>query len=122
MRATVRYMRGSPQKVRLVVDLIRGKGVEEARDLLRDCRKTAAKGVEKVLLSALANAQKNVPSEGEAPDPDRLYVREAYVGDGPRLKRIRPQPMGRAFRIMKRTCHVTVELGERPEGASRKGK
>jgi large subunit ribosomal protein L22 len=113
MKATVRYMRGSPQKLRLVVDLIRGKGVEEARDILRDCAKSAAKDVSKLLLSAVANAQKNVPAGKEAPDPDRLFVRTAYVGDGPRLKRVRPAPMGRAFRVVKRTCHVTLELGER---------
>jgi large subunit ribosomal protein L22 len=117
MKATVRYMRGSPQKVRLVVDLIRGKGVEEARDILRDCRRAAARDVSKLLMSALANAQKNVPAGQEAPDADRLFVRTACVGDGPRLKRVLPAPMGRAYRIVKRMCHVTVELEERPAGA-----
>ena len=114
MKATVRFLRGSPQKVRLVVDLIRGKGVGEARDILRHCPRAPAKDVEKLLLSAVANARQNVPQGAEPADPDRLYVRTAQVGDGPRLRRIRPAPMGRAFRVLKRTCHVTLELAEHP--------
>ena len=107
-RAQLRYLKGSPQKVRLVVDLIRGKKVEEAIEILRFTRKNVAKDLEKLLRSAVANAEN---SEAGA-DVDELVVSRIYVDDGPRDKRIQPAPMGRAFRIQKRKSHVTVHLSD----------
>ena len=113
-RATSRYIRTSAQKARLVLDLIRGQDVNKAMATLRFTRKGVAKDVEKVLRSAIANAQQN---DGASDDVDRLYVRECYADQGPALKRIRAAPMGRAFRILKRTSHLTVTVQERPEKA-----
>lgn len=112
-RATARYVRTSAQKARLVIDLIRGKDVDSALATLRFARKGVAKDVEKVLRSAIANAQQK---QGAADEVERLYVRECYADQGPTLKRIRAAPMGRAFRILKRTSHLTVIVEERPEG------
>ena len=109
-RAIARYVRTSPQKAGLVLDLIRGLDVDRAMATLRYARKRVAKDVEKVLRSAVANAQQQ---EG-AGEPDHLFVRECYADDGPSQKRIRPQPMGRAFRIQKRTAHLTITVEERP--------
>jgi len=108
-RARLRYLGSSAQKTRLVVDLIRGKGVEEALTTLRNTRKTVAKDVSKVVTSALANAR----VKKEDVDVDRLFISRATVDDGPSLKRIRPAPMGRAFRILRRSCHITIELDQR---------
>ena len=107
-RATSKYIRSSPQKTRLVVDLIRGRGAGEALNLLRFTKKKITREVEKVLRSAIANAEQ----KSENIDVDRLVVAQAYVGDGPRLKRVRPAPMGRAYRYQRRTCHITVVLEE----------
>ena len=112
-RATARYVRTSAQKAKLVIDLIRGKDVDGALATLRFTRKGVAKDVEKVLRSAIANAQQK---QGADDDVERLYVRECYANQGPMLKRIRAAPMGRAFRILKRTSHLTVIVEERPEG------
>ena len=107
--ARLRYLQASPQKVRLVVDQIRGKGVQEASNLLRLSKKRAARHIEKLLRSAIANAE----SRDEQIDTDRLFVSEVFVDGGPTLKRIRAQPMGRAFRILKRQSHVTLKLDTR---------
>ncbi len=107
--ARLRYLQTSPQKVRLVVDQIRGKAVEEAAGILQLSRKQAARDVEKLLKSAVANAE----NRDEHVDVDRLYVKEVFVDGGPTLKRIRPAPMGRAFRILKRQSHVTIKLDTR---------
>ena len=112
-RATARYVRTSAQKAKLVIDLIRGQDVDNALATLRFARKGAARDVEKVLRSAIANAQQKQGGGGEV---ERLYVRECYADQGPSLKRIRAAPMGRAFRILKRTSHLTVIVEERPEG------
>lgn len=112
-RATARYVRTSAQKAKLVIDLIRGQDVDNALATLRFARKGAARDVEKVLRSAIANAQQQQGGGGEV---ERLYVRECYADQGPSLKRIRAAPMGRAFRILKRTSHLTVIVEERPEG------
>ncbi len=112
-RATARYVRTSAQKAKLVVDLIRGKDVNSALATLRFTRKGVAKDVEKVLRSAVANAQQK---EGAGDEVERLYIRECYADQGPTLKRIRAAPMGRAFRILKRTAHLTVVVEERPDG------
>ncbi len=114
----MRYLGSSAQKTRLVVDLIRGKGVDEALATLRSTKKTVARDVLKVVASAVANAR----VKKEDVDVDRLFVSRAFVDGGPSMKRIRPAPMGRAFRILRRSCHITVELDERgpaPAGAGR---
>jgi large subunit ribosomal protein L22 len=99
----------SPQKVRLVVDLIRGRDAGEALNILRFTKKRATREIEKVLRSAIANAEQ----KSENVDVDRLVVAKAYVDDGPRAKRIRPAPMGRAYRYQRRMSHITVVVEER---------
>jgi len=103
-RATQKYIRVSPQKARLVVDLIRGKNVGDALSTLTYTKKRVTQAVEKVLRSAIANAEE----KAEHVDVDQLVVSEAYVNDGPRSKRIRPAPMGRAYRYQRRTSHLTI--------------
>ncbi len=104
-----RYLQTSPQKVRLVVDQIRGKGVQDAANILDLSKKAVARPLRKLLRSAIANAE----NRDDQLDVDRLYVKEIFVDGGPTLKRIRPQPMGRAFRILKRQSHVTIKLDTR---------
>jgi len=110
-QATLKYIRVSPQKARLVVDLIRGKRVAEAFGILSFTKKRVTHEIEKVLHSAVANAEQ----KSENLDVDELVVSKAYVNDGPRQKRIRPAPMGRAYRYQRRTSSVTlvVETEER---------
>ncbi len=108
-RAEARYIRVSPQKARLVVDLIRGQQAGAALTTLRSTNKRIAPAVEKVLKSAIANAQ----NLSDDVDVDRLYVAEAYVNDGPRMKRIRPAPMGRAYRYQRRMAHIVVTVAEK---------
>ena len=110
-QATKRYIRTSAQKAGLVMDLIRGRDVTRALATLRFSRKGIARDIEKLLQSAVANAQQ---VEGFGGDVDRLYVSRCYANQGPSMKRIRPAPMGRAFRVVKRTAHLTVEVAERP--------
>ncbi len=109
--ATAKYIRTSAQKAGLVMDLIRGRDVNNALATLRFARKSVAKDIEKVLRSAIANAQQK---EGFGGDVERLYVDACYANQGPSQKRIRPAPMGRAFRIVKRTAHLTVRVSEHP--------
>jgi large subunit ribosomal protein L22 len=109
--ATARYVRTSAQKAGLVLDLIRGRNVNAALATLRFARKSVARDIEKVLRSAIANAQQK---EGFGGDVERLYVNACYANQGPSQKRIRPAPMGRAFRVVKRTAHLTVGVAERP--------
>jgi large subunit ribosomal protein L22 len=106
--ARLRYLGTSAQKTRLVVDLIRGRSVAEAVATLRYTNKAVARELARLLDSAVANARQ----KRQDVDVDRLYVRTAFVDGGPMQKRIRPAPMGRAFRILKRTCHVTIGLDE----------
>jgi large subunit ribosomal protein L22 len=108
--ARLRHLQASPQKVRLVVDQIRGKSVQEAVDILRLSGKAASRPLAKLLRSAIANAEAR--AEGGV-DLDRLYVKEVLVDGGPSMKRIRPAPMGRAFRVLKRQSHVTIKLETR---------
>ena len=110
-QATAKYVRTSAQKAGLVLDLIRGRDVNAALATLRFARKGVARDIEKVLRSAIANAQQK---EGFAGDVDRLFVSACYPNQGPSQKRIRPAPMGRAFRVIKRTAHLTVGVAERP--------
>ena len=109
--ATAKYVRTSAQKAGLVMDLIRGRDVNAALATLRFARKSVARDVEKVLRSAIANAQQK---EGFGGDVERLFINACYANQGPSQKRIRPAPMGRAFRIVKRTAHLTVQVSERP--------
>jgi len=101
-------MRVSPQKARLVVDLIRGRKAGDALNILRSTNKGIAPAVEKVLRSAIANAQNRATEV----DVDKLVVTEAYVNEGPRSKRVRPAPMGRAYRYQRRTSHIAVTVAE----------
>ena len=109
-RATQTHIRVSPQKARLVVDLIRGKNVGDALSILTYTKKRVTHAVEKVLRSDIANAEQKV----EHVDVDQLVVSKIYVNEGPRSKRIRPAPMGRAFRYQRRMSHITVVV-ESPE-------
>jgi large subunit ribosomal protein L22 len=106
--ATLRYLKASPQKVRLVADLVRGKKVEEALSILRFTRKAVAKDLEKLVRSAVANAE----NKEAGADVDDLVVSKIYVNEGPREKRIQPAPMGRAYQIQKRKAHVTVHVSD----------
>ena len=108
-RAEARYIRVSAQKARLVVDLIRGLNAGDAINTLRTTNKRVAPTVEKVLKSAIANAQ----NRSEEVDVDRLFVSEAYVNEGPRAKRIRPAPMGRAYRYQRRSAHIVITVAEK---------
>ena len=110
--AMARYARMSPQKARLVVDLIRGQRAEDAIQILRYTMKRAARDIEKVLRSAIANAERKAEDAGESLDVDRLYVSRCFVNEGPRWKRLRPAPMGRAFHYQKRTSHIVVAVAE----------
>ena len=106
--ATLKYLKATPQKVRLEADLVRGKKVEEALAILRFTRKSCAKDLEKLLRSAVANAENKEASA----DVDELVVSKIYVNEGPREKRVQPAPMGRAYRIQKRKAHVTVHVSD----------
>jgi large subunit ribosomal protein L22 len=110
--ATAKYVRTSAQKAGLVLNLIRGRDVNHALATLRFARKGVARDIEKVLRSAIANAQQK---EGFGGDVERLYVNACYANQGPSQKRIRPAPMGRAFRVIKRTAHLTVAVAERAQ-------
>ena len=110
-QATARGVRTSAQKAGLVCELIRGKNVNQALATLQFTRKTIARELAKVLRSAVANLQQK---DGFSGDIDRLYVSACYANQGPSLKRVRPAPMGRAYRVVKRSAHLTVRITERP--------
>lgn len=112
-RAEAKYMRVSPQKVRLVLDLIKGRRVEEAMNTLAFTNKGCAPALHKLLRSALENANYLSQEKGLDVDVDRLYVKRAVANEGPRLKRIRPAPMGRAFRYQRRMSHIEIALEEK---------
>ncbi len=112
-RAINRYIGSSPRKMRLVIDLIRGKSVEEALGILHFSPKHAARTAEKVLRSAISNYQNK--DEAGRVDTSRLFVKTAFVDSGPVAKRISPAPQGRAFRIRKRSNHVTIVVAQREE-------
>jgi large subunit ribosomal protein L22 len=107
-RAIARGVGISPRKMRMVMDLIRGRGVNEAYAILKFSKKGATRPIEKTLRSAVANATQKADKEGTFLDADELVVREAYVNEGPVLKRFSPRAMGRATPILKRTSHVTI--------------
>src|SRR5262245_38381756 len=115
-RASARYVRISPMKARRVVNLVRGLPAKDALTVLKFAPQAASEQVYKVLASAIANAENN-----ERLDPDALLVKEAYVDEGPTLKRFRPRAQGRAYRIRKRTCHITIAVESVvPVGAGRR--
>lgn len=109
-KAVAKYVRIAPRKVRVVMDLIRGKNVAEAFAILKFTPKAGAEVVEKVLRSAVANAENNFDM-----DVEKLYVKTAFADQGPTLKRIHPRSRGQAFKILKRTSHVTTSLTRRTE-------
>ena len=111
-QATAKYVRSSAQKAGLVCDLIRGKDVNRALSTLQFAKKSVARDLAKVLRSAVANARQ---TDGFGGDVERLFVSAAFANQGPSQKRVRPAPMGRAFRVVKRTTHLTVEVTERPQ-------
>ncbi len=115
-RAVARYVRVSPMKARRMIDLVRGLPAKEALTVLQFAPHAASEPVYKVLASAIANAENN-----ERLDPDSLLVSEAFVDEGPTLKRFRPRAQGRAYRIRKRTCHITVVVECVPPAQNRRG-
>ncbi|MCA1616654.1 MAG: 50S ribosomal protein L22 [Acidobacteria bacterium] len=125
-RASAKYLRGSPQKARLVVDMIRGKNVNEALAVLMYTNKRAAHGIEKCVRSAIANATEAAEKANVAVDPDDLWVKACFVDMGPHKnrRRVRPAPQGRAYREQRHFCHVTVLLSndERETAAGGRGK
>ncbi len=123
--ASAKYLRGSAQKARLVVDMIRGKRVGEALAILQFTNKRAAGHIEKCLRSAIANATEKAERQNVAVDPDDLFVKTAFVDMGPtkHRRRVRPAPQGRAYREQRHFCHVTVEVSTgQEEGTAVKGK
>ena len=111
--AQARFQRVSPQKARLVLDLIKGQSVEQALNTVIFTKKAVAPMVEKVLRSALQNANYLSQEQGLDVDVDNLYVKSAIANDGPRMKRIRPAPMGRAYRYQRRLSHIVISVAER---------
>ena len=117
-RASAKYLRGSSQKARLVIDMIRGKNVNQALAILRFANKRAALGIEKCMQSAIANANEAAEKANIAVDPDDLWLKAAFVDRGPtkNRRRIRPAPQGRAFRQQRHFCHVTILLSSDKPG------
>ena len=123
-RASAKYLRGSAQKARLVIDMIRGKNVNQALAILRYSNKRAARGIEKCVKSAIANANEAAEKANIAVDPDELWLRAAYVDRGPtkNRSRMRPAPQGRAFRERRHFCHVTILVSSDKQDGTADGK
>lgn len=117
-RASARYQHVSPQKARLVLELIKGRGVQEALDTAAFAKKRIAPVIHKLLASAVDNAKFVAGEQGLDLDVDNLYVKQAVANDGPRMKRIRPAPMGRAYRYQRRLTHIELSVAERDNGTS----
>ena len=117
-RDEARFQRVSPQKARLVLDLIKGRGVQEALETAQFTKKRIAPVIHKLLTSAVDNAKYVSGERGEDVDVDNLYVKSAIANDGPRMKRIRPAPMGRAYRYQRRLTHIILSVAERDGGNS----
>jgi large subunit ribosomal protein L22 len=117
-RAEAKFQRVSPQKARLVLELIKGRGVQEALETAAFTKKRIAPVIHKLLTSAVDNAKYVSGEQGTDLDVDNLYVRRAIANDGPRMKRIRPAPMGRAYRYQRRLTHIIVSVAEREGAAS----
>jgi large subunit ribosomal protein L22 len=118
--AMARHVRVSPQKVRLVLDLIRGQQAGSALEILKFTPKRVAKDIEKVLRSAIANAERKADDAGESLDVDHLFVARCFANEGSRWKRLRPAPMGRAFRYQRRTAHIVVGVAEHTTGVQQR--
>jgi large subunit ribosomal protein L22 len=121
-RASAKYLRGSAQKARLVIDMIRGKNVNQALAILRYTNKRAALGIEKCVKSAIANANEAAEKANIAVDPDELWLKAAFVDRGPtkNRSRMRPAPQGRAFRERRHFCHVTILVSSDKQGGDAK--
>jgi large subunit ribosomal protein L22 len=117
-RAEAKFQRVSPQKARLVLDLIKGRGVQEALETAAFAKKRIAPVIHKLLTSAVDNAKYVSGEQGADLDVDNLYVKTALANDGPRMKRIRPAPMGRAYRYQRRLTHIVVSVAERKSAAA----
>jgi len=117
-RAEAKFQRVSPQKARLVLDLIKGRGIQEALETAAFTKKRIAPVIHKLLTSALDNAKYVAGEQGVDLDVDNLYVKQALANEGPRMKRIRPAPMGRAYRYQRRLAHIIVSVAERNGGES----
>jgi large subunit ribosomal protein L22 len=117
-RAEARFQRVSPQKARLVLDLIKGRGVQEALETAAFTKKRIAPVIHKLLVSAVDNAKYVAGEQGTDLDVDNLYVKQALANDGPRMKRIRPAPMGRAYRYQRRLTHIVLSVAERDNGGA----
>ena len=117
-RAEAKFQRVSPQKARLVLDLIKGLGVQQALETAAFTKKRIAPVIHKLLTSAIDNAKYVSGEQGTDLDVDSLYVKQALANDGPRMKRIRPAPMGRAYRYQRRLAHIVVSVAERSNGAN----
>jgi large subunit ribosomal protein L22 len=117
-RAEARFQRVSPQKARLVLDLIKGRGIEEALNTAAFTKKRIAPVIHKLLTSAVDNAKYVAGEQGLDLDVDNLYVKQAVANDGPRMKRIRPAPMGRAYRYQRRLTHIVLSVAERQTNGS----
>ena len=109
VKSVGRYIRVAPRKARLVIDLIRGRYVQDALDILQSSHKAIAKTIERLVRTGVANAEHNE----DIANVDTLYIKEAYVDQGPTMKRFTPRAMGRATRILKRTSHITIILDEK---------
>ena len=122
-RASAKFLRGSSQKARLVIDMIRGKNVNEALAILRYTNKRAALGIEKCVKSAIANANETAEKANISVDPDELWLKAAYVDQGPtkNRRRMRPAPQGRAYRERRHFCHVTILLSSDRDEVKAKG-
>lgn len=122
--ASAKYLRGSAQKARLVVDMIRGKDVNQALAILRFSKKRAATGIEKCMRSAIANANEAAEKANISIDPDDLWVRTAFVDRGPtkNRRRVRPAPQGRAYREQRHFCHITISLSNDAKPEPKAGK
>ncbi len=117
-RGEARFQRVSPQKARLVLDLIKGRGVQEALDTAAFTKKRIAPVIHKLLRSVIDNARYVAGEQGTDLDVDNLYVKQALANDGPRMKRIRPAPMGRAYRYQRRLTHIVLSVAERKNAES----
>jgi large subunit ribosomal protein L22 len=115
-RAEAKFQRVSPQKARLVLDLIKGRGIQEALETAAFTKKRIAPVIHKLLTSAVDNAKYVSGEQGIDLDVDNLYVKQALANDGPRMKRIRPAPMGRAYRYQRRLTHIVLSVAERDGG------
>ncbi len=120
-RAQARFVHVTPMKARRVVDLVRGMQADRALAILRFAPQSASEPVYKVLASAVANARQKAERLGERLDVEDLLVHQAYVDEGPTMKRFRPRAQGRAYRVRKRTSHITIVVAPRPEDASSQG-